>query len=204
MPRRDAFSAINRARTLCDRHDDPGLPDVVKASAVAQVFSVLATFADGDTGRNARPSTARLMAITYLSRPTVTRALARLVDLGEIARTSGAAHRGSAACYTINLESGSVQSRYGHGKAAQQDTESGSAQSHHLQVNQDAPSRPMAAVARPTVVDVAASGQRGHLDAVLSCGHVRQQYARGTVETMAPKLIGNAADCSQCAREAAA
>src|SRR5689334_15830048 len=94
---RNAFAAQHRAATLLERHPTAG-------PRAAHVLLMLSTFADGDTGRNARPSRAVLCELTGYGTATVTRALRRLVELGEVTRTNRAAHRGSTACYTINLE----------------------------------------------------------------------------------------------------
>jgi hypothetical protein len=88
-----AFDAIRRARSLRERH--PDAPD-----SVAHVFLVLATYADGRTGRSARPGRERLAHDTGLSLSAINRAVRWLIDRDEL-RRDYRGHRGSASCYSI-------------------------------------------------------------------------------------------------------
>jgi DNA-binding MarR family transcriptional regulator len=91
-----AFRAVKHARRALERA--PYL-----SPTAAHVLLVAATFGDGRTGANIRPSTQTLAGLTGYSRRTIARALAELQEADELIRVNGPAHRGSAACYRLNL-----------------------------------------------------------------------------------------------------
>src|SRR3954453_7724204 len=94
---RDPFRAAKRALELREREPEA-------SPTAAHVLIVLAYFADGDDGTNIRPTNERVAAITGKSVRVVERAIAELLERGELIRVNGAAHRGSAACYRLNLQ----------------------------------------------------------------------------------------------------
>ena len=91
----DAFSTLRRARSLHERH--PHAP-----SSVLHVALVMATYADGRTGRNIRPGYENLARATGLHIQTVKRAIGWLERHGELWRVKEG-HNGSAACFTYRL-----------------------------------------------------------------------------------------------------
>jgi hypothetical protein len=93
MSSTDAFATIRRARSLRERHPDAPLSAVL-------VALVMATYANGATGTSIRPGTDRLVDETGLDRRTIQRAIAWLVERGELRRDKPG-HRGSAACFTF-------------------------------------------------------------------------------------------------------
>jgi hypothetical protein len=94
---RDAFRSMRHAFELLER-------EPAASQTAAHVFGVLAFFADGYDGTNIRPTNERVAAITGRSVRVVERAIAELLDLGELIRVNGSAHRGSAACYRLNFD----------------------------------------------------------------------------------------------------
>jgi len=92
MGNTDAFRTIRAARALTERHPDA-------PTSVATVALTLATFANGRTGTSIRPGFDRVAAITGLHEQTVKRAVAWLVERGEL-RRDNTARPGSAACFT--------------------------------------------------------------------------------------------------------
>jgi hypothetical protein len=93
---RDLFRSNRHALEIRERA--PGA-----SPTAAHVLLVLAHFADGHDGTNIRPGNERVAAITGKSLPVIERAIRELLDLGELIRVNGSAHRGSAACYRLNL-----------------------------------------------------------------------------------------------------
>jgi hypothetical protein len=88
----NAFSTINAARAVRERHPD------ARPSTV-HVAITMATFANGRTGTSIRPGVANLATLTGLHPDTVQGAIQWLVARGELRRDK-AGHRGSAACFT--------------------------------------------------------------------------------------------------------
>lgn len=91
----NAYTTMQRARSLRERHPDASPSHVAIALA-------LATFADGPTGTMIRPGHARLAGITGLDPRTVRRAVRWLEERGEVWRVREG-RRGSAACFTYRL-----------------------------------------------------------------------------------------------------
>lgn len=145
----DAFRAIRHGAELLDR--EPGA-----SPTAAHVLLVLATFADGHDGRNIRPTNERVAAITGKSVRVVERAISELIELGELVRTNGPAHRGSAACYRLNLDKKARRPRRAIGgeKARRPRRESPSSTSAHLRDQGTAP-RAAARYAAPDQIETA-------------------------------------------------
>jgi hypothetical protein len=92
MRRANAYTTMQRARSLRERHPDASPSHVAIALA-------LASFADGPTGTMIRPGYQRIAAITGLNVQTVHRGIRWLVQRGELRRDKDA-WRGSAGCFT--------------------------------------------------------------------------------------------------------
>jgi hypothetical protein len=88
----NAFSTINAARAIRERHPDA-------TPSTAHVAIAMATFANGRSGASIRPGVANLAALTGLHPDTVQCAIQWLVARGELRRDKPG-HRGSAACFT--------------------------------------------------------------------------------------------------------
>jgi hypothetical protein len=88
----NAYTTMQRARSLRERHSD------VSTSLVAVALAA-ATFADGPTGTMIRPRHQRIAEIVGLSVGRVNKLMQELVKIGELRRDK-TAWRGSAACYT--------------------------------------------------------------------------------------------------------
>jgi hypothetical protein len=92
MGRPNAYTTMQRARSLRERHPDASPSHVAIALA-------LASFADGPTGTSIRPGYDRIAEITGLNVQTVHRRIRWLVKRGELRRDKKG-WRGSAACFT--------------------------------------------------------------------------------------------------------
>jgi hypothetical protein len=90
--KRNAYTTMQAARSLRERHADASPSHVAVALA-------LATFADGPTGAMIRPGAERIARMTGLNIQTVYRRVRWLVQRGELRRDKHA-WRVSAACYT--------------------------------------------------------------------------------------------------------
>jgi Helix-turn-helix domain len=124
-----AFDVIRWARDVRRRH-----PDL--SPAAAHVYLVMATYADGRTGGDIRPSYATVADLTGHHMLTVRRAVHRLIALGELERVGGGNGRGSAALFRIPMPKKEVL------QMAPSGVRKGGATSTSHQPDQSAPASP--------------------------------------------------------------
>jgi hypothetical protein len=92
MGRPNAYTTMQRARALRERHPDAAPSHIATAL-------LMASFADGPSGTSIRPGLDKVADLTGLHRETVKRAVRWLEARGELRRDKQG-HRGSAACFT--------------------------------------------------------------------------------------------------------